>query len=359
VIGPIRRTKPRSDGPSLTSSYTELARTVKDAGLLRRQRFFYLSLFAGLLLSCAAVFTGMALLGNSWFQLLLAAAFGIIFTQFGFLAHEASHRQVFTSGRANDRLGRLLATALVGMSYSWWMSKHTRHHANPNMDGKDPDVDFDTISFLERDAAKQTGALALLTRWQGYAFFALLIFEGLNLHFRSVQHLTRRERTPGRALELSLIGVRLAVFAAAIFWMLPLGMAAAFLGVQLAVLGIYLGSSFAPNHIGMPIIPQGSRLDFLSKQVLTSRNISGGLPITLLMGGLNLQIEHHLFPSMPRLALARLKPMVQDHCATVGVPYTEATLFAAYAEVIRHLNQVGEAAPDPFDCPVVVQYRRR
>ena len=70
--------------------------------------------------------------------------------------------------------------------------------------------------------------------------------------------------------------------------------------MQLAVFGLYMGASFAPNHKGMPIIPADVKLDFFTKQVRTSRNISGGWWATALMGGLNYQIEHHLFPSMPR-----------------------------------------------------------
>ena len=61
---------------------------------------------------------------------------------------------------------------------------------------------------------------------------------------------------------------------------LPFGMACAFLGVQLAVFGLYMGASFAPNHKGMPIVPAGVKMDFFSKQVRTSRNIpaAGGRP---------------------------------------------------------------------------------
>jgi hypothetical protein len=57
-----------------------------------------------------------------------------------------------------------------------------------------------------------------------------------------------------------------------------------------------MGSSFAPNHIGMPLVSPKLKLDFLRRQVLMSRNISGGPPISVFMGGLNYQIEHHLFP---------------------------------------------------------------
>ena len=120
----------------------------------------------------------MILLGDSWLQLLMAGALGLIFTQFAFLGHEASHRQILTSGKANDRVGRLLATVFVGISYSWWMNKHTRHHANPNQVGKDPDIEPDTVSFLPESAATRTGVLAWITRRQGYLFFPLLLGRG-------------------------------------------------------------------------------------------------------------------------------------------------------------------------------------
>jgi fatty acid desaturase len=115
-----------------------------------------------------------------------------------------------------------------------------------------------------------------------------------------------------------------------------------------------MGASFAPNHKGMAIIPADSRIDFLTKQVLTSRNIRGGWFMSILMGGLNFQIEHHLFPSMPRPHLARAREMVREHCATLGIPYTETGLLQSYAIVVQYLNRVGLAARDPFDCP---QYR--
>ena len=217
-------------------------------------------------------------------------------------------------GPANDRTGRAIAAGVVGISYAWWMTKHTRHHANPNKVGKDPDIDFDTISFIEADAAKQRGLMALITRKQGYLFFPLLTLEGVNLHFTSIRTLFDRGPVKGRALELSLIAVRFAVYFGAIFWMLPLGMAFAFIGVQLAVFGVYMGASFAPNHKGMPIIPADVKLDFFSKQVLTSRNVSGGFWASALLGGLNYQVEHHLFPNMPRPHLAKAREIVREHC---------------------------------------------
>lgn len=359
TLGPIRNTIHRDpNAPSVINSYGVLLTSIKEAGLLRRTRLFYFGLFGILVVALGGLTTGFIMIGDSWFQLLIAAGLGILLTQFAFITHEASHRQVFESGRANDRVGRVLAAGVVGISYNWWMTKHTRHHANPNTIGKDPDIDYDTIAFLEEDAAKQRGLLRWIAQRQGYLFFPLLTLEGLNLHYLSIRTLFEKKvRIQGRALELSLIGVRLSAYVAVLFLVLPMGMAFAFLGVQLAVFGVYMGASFAPNHKGMPIIPRDEKVDFLRKQVLTSRNISG-FGMGTFMGGLNYQIEHHLFPNMPRPHLARAREMVIAHCEAQDIKYTETTLMRSYGIVVAYLNRVGLAARDPFDCPEVARYRR-
>jgi fatty acid desaturase len=343
--------------PPLTKAYLQLSQAIRERGLLRRTPWFYALVGAIILISLVGCTVGSVLLGHSWFQLLIAAALGIIFTQVAFLAHEAGHRQILAGGPANDRLARVLG-AVVGMSYSWWDSKHSRHHANPNRVGRDPDIDVDTISFIEEDAAKATGIRALITRRQGWLFFPLLTLEGVNLHYLSFRHLLSRGPVKGRWGELGLLAARFAVVLLPIFLMLPLGIAFAFLGVQLAVFGLYMGATFAPNHKGMPVIARDAKLDFFSKQVRTSRNISGGWWATWLMGGLNYQIEHHLFPSMSRLHLARARKMVREHCVALAVPYAETSIWRSYGIVIGYLNRVGLAARDPFECPISAQYRR-
>lgn len=354
--GTVRRAQ-----AAVTGTYATLAQRIKDAGLLRRRQGFYIGLLVVLgtaLLGLGVVF---ALLGDTWWQLVVAGALAVVLTQFAFVAHEASHRQVLASGPRNDRLGRILANGVVGISHSWWMSKHSRHHANPNKIGKDPDIAPGALAFYEEAARdpERRGFLRRLTRVQGWAFFPLLTLEGLNLHVKSLRTAVTSERGRARTVELTTIALRLGLYVAVVMWFLPLGLAAAFLGVQLAVFGVYMGASFAPNHKGMPVLPANSRLDFLSKQVLTSRNIRGGFLMTTLMGGLNLQIEHHLFPSMPRPNLARAREIVREHCAQVGVPYVETGLLRSYRIVVQHLNEVGLAARDPFECPMVATYRPR
>ena len=350
----------RLDRQDHTSSYTDLSRRVRLDGLLERTRRFYYLIFGMLMVALCAAIAGFVLLGHSWLQLLIAGALGIIFTQLAFLAHEAAHRQIFRNNQANDRIGRVIGTGLVGISYSWWMSKHSRHHANPNRIGKDPDIDGEALAFYPEKAQGLKGIRAVLARKQGYLFFPLLILEGINLHVASVRSLLTRGRgaKPGRWVELGLLAGRFALYLGAVFWVLPVGMAFAFLGVQLAIFGLYMGGTFAPNHKGMPIISATVKLDFFDRQVRTSRNIAGRFWPTVLMGGLNYQIEHHLFPSMPRPHLAKARLLVRQYCEERNVPYTEVSLAASYGSVINYLNRVGLGARDPFDCPVAAQLGR-
>ena len=146
---------------------------------------------------------------------------------------------------------------------------------------------------------------AFITRKQGYAFFPLLLLEGVNLHFISIRTLVSRAPVKGRWIELTGIALRFAIYLGVLFAFLPLGMAFAFLGVQLAVFGLYMGASFAPNHKGMPIIAKDAKVDFFSKQVLTSRNIKGR----------DLGVHSDGRPQLPGRA-----PPVPEHAASLPCP---------------------------------------
>lgn len=308
----------------------------------------------------ALVCTGAAMLvvGNSWLQLVVAAVLGFVLTQMAFLGHDASHRQVFESTAANEWTARVLTGLVGGLSYGWWMSKHSRHHGAPNQIGKDPDIDSEVLSFTPDAARTRRGFGARFTRVQGTLFLPLLLLEGLNLHYKGVQLLLRRDSGIKRVwVERAFVGLRLAGYLTLLFVLLPPGKAAAFLVVQLGVFGLFLGGAFAPNHVGMPIVPRGVRVDFLHRQVAMSRNVSGGWAIDLLMGGLNLQVEHHLFPAMARANLRAVRPLVRAHCAEQGVAYTETNLWSSYRQLLGYLNTVGVRVADPFRCPLVATLR--
>ncbi len=340
------------------SSFTALTRAVHDLGLMRRRYGYYWAKLIGAALILAAWVAAFVLIGDSWWQLASAGILAVVVTQIAFLGHDAAHRQMFKSGKWNDWVSLIVANLLVGISYGWWQSKHTRHHANPNKDGADPDIALTALAFTpERAVRHKSRAMRWLVAHQGWYFFPLLLLEGLSLHSDGVRRVLARGPMKRRWIELTFLTVRLGGLVALVFWVLPPGKAVAVLAVQLAVFGFYMGSSFAPNHIGMPLVSPKLKLDFLRRQVLMSRNITGGLPMSLLMGGLNYQIEHHLFPSMARPHLRQAQPLVAAYCAAQGVPYTQTSIWSAYRSVIGYLNTVGLKGKDPFLCPLVANRR--
>ena len=235
-------------------------------------------------------------------------------TQIAFLGHDAAHRQMFKSGRWNDWVSMIIANLLVGISYGWWQSKHTRHHANPNKEGADPHIALRAIAMTPAMATRHRNRLLQwLVAHQGWYFFPLLLLEGLSLHTDGLKRVLSRGKVERRWVEIAFLTVRLGGLAALVLAVLSPGKAAAFLAVQLAVFGLYMGSSFAPNHIGMPLVSPKLKLDFLRRQVLMSRNITGGPLISIFMGGLNYQVEHHLFPSMARPHLRKIQSLVATY----------------------------------------------
>ncbi|HEY0239906.1 MAG TPA: acyl-CoA desaturase [Friedmanniella sp.] len=356
VVTSSARTHGRA--PRTTSSFTALAREVHELGLMRRRYGYYWTRLVGAAVLLAAWVVGFVRLGDTWWQLLSAAVLAVLVTQVAFLGHDAAHRQIFASARWNDWASLVLADLFVGISYGWWRNKHTRHHARPNQDGYDPDIAFGVPAMTPAVADRHRSPLL---RWlvarQGWYFFPLLLLEGLSLHTEAVRRVTSRQPMERRWVEVGLLAVRLGGLLALVLLVLPLAKAAAFLGVELGVFGLYLGATFAPNHIGMPLVSAQLRLDFLHRQVLTSRNIEGGRWLSVVMGGLNHQVEHHLFPSMARPNLRRLVPLVVAHCAAEGVPYTRTTLWEGYRQVIVYLSTVGLKGNDPFLCPLVAERR--
>ncbi|MFF3875217.1 fatty acid desaturase family protein [Streptomyces sp. NPDC001978] len=323
------------------SDFSRLSRRISDAGLLERRRMYYVVRFGAVVLALAAGCAAFAVLGDSWWQLLVAVWLAGVFGQVGLAAHDLAHRQVFTGRRPAEIGGLIAADVLLGMSYGWWMNKHTRHHANPNHEEKDPDVAPGVLVWSRRQAGTARGLSAFVGRHQAALFHLLLTLEGFQLSVASFLAL-RNPVVKRPLLEGSLLILHFVVYFGAIFTVLSPGRAIAFVVVHEGLLGIYLGSVFAPNHKGMQMLTAEHGLDFLRRQVLTSRNVRGGRFTDALMGGLNYQIEHHLFPSMPTPALRQAQAITEQYCAELGIPYHQTGLIASHREALLYLKSAGE-----------------
>ncbi|MBM7773920.1 fatty acid desaturase [Actinokineospora baliensis] len=325
--------------PRRGSDFAELSRRIKSEGLLERRHGYYVARIATNAALLGAGVAAFLLLGDSWWQVLTAVLLAGVFTQFAFIGHDAGHRQIFGSRRGNDVLGYVHG-AITGISFQWWVGKHNRHHANPNHEDDDPDVDILVLAFSDRQALTKNGLALWVTKYQAFLFFPLLLLEAIMLRAASVQAVLRREIKPFR-LEGVLLAVHIAVYLSAVFLVLSPLKAVVFILVHQGLMGVYLGCSFAPNHKGMPMLTDEDSVDFLRKQVLTSRDILGGRWVDYLFGGLNYQVEHHLFPNMPRSNLRRAQPLVEEYCVRNGITYTHCGILASYKQVLRHLHSVG------------------
>jgi fatty acid desaturase len=337
---PHHLTAPTPPAALRGSDYAQLSRQVKRAGLLERRPSRYTWRIAVTVTLLAAGWAAFILVGDSWWQLAVAAFLAVMFTQVAFLGHDAGHRQISGSRRVSYILGVLLGNLGIGLSYGWWVDKHNRHHAHPNTEGADPDISMRVLAFTPAQARGSRGLSRMVFRNQAYLFFPLLLGEAFSVHVASIRALVSRDSRV-RLAEAALLATHLGGYLAVVFLVLPPVKAVVFILVQQGLFGVHLGLAFAPNHKGMPILGAADQSDFLRRQVLTSRNVRGGWLTDIALGGLNYQIEHHLFPSMPRPNLRRSQPLIREFCRQRGLPYCEASLVGSYAQALRHLAIIG------------------
>ncbi|MEU5978296.1 acyl-CoA desaturase [Streptomyces sp. NPDC047315] len=330
------------------SEFAPLLRTVKEQGLLAYRKGWYARGIGVNLLCLAGVVAGMFAVGGSWWVLLLAPVLAVFSARTAFIGHDAGHAQI-TGDRRISRIIQLVhGNVLLGMSQEWWNDKHNRHHANPNHIDKDPDVVADVLVFTQHQAVGRTGFRGWLTRHQALLFFPLTTLEGIALKvygFQSVFDPNGPGRTArARVVEGLLLAVHVVGYVALLLASMPVGQALVFGLVHQMLFGLHLGMAFAPNHKGMEMVDAetGKGWGHLRRQVLTSRNIRGGRVTDWLLGGLNYQVEHHLFPSMPRPHLRLVQPLVRAHCRRLALPYVETGLVESYRQALAHMREVGE-----------------
>ena len=223
---------------------------------MRRRYGYYWAKLIGAVVVLGIWTVAFVWLGDTWWQLASAAVLSVLLTQTAFLGHDAAHRQIFRSGKWNDWISLIIANLLVGISYGWWQSKHTRHHAKPNQEGADPDIDLAVIAFTPAQVDRRRN---VVTRWlvgkQGWFFFPILLFEGVSLHADAYAGSSARGTSGAAGPRSRSSWCRLGGLITLILIVLPPEKAVVFLVVQLAVFGFYMGATFAPNHIGMPLVP--------------------------------------------------------------------------------------------------------
>ena len=321
------------------TEYAELYRLVSSAGLLDKQPLYYswkfLSTAAMLGASIWLLITANAL----WVHLLNALFLGFVFTQIGFLGHDAGHRQMFRSGRKNE-IVLFFVNLLILLDRSWWIDKHNRHHAHPNDLDRDRDVDLPFLAFTEEVATSKRGIYRLVVRYQAFCMYPLMMAEALSLRMDGFQYLLRGKNVKYMFAESACVVLHLTIYLGALFHLLEPWHAALFILVHQATTGFYMANVFAPNHKGMLMVSKDTKMDFLRQQVLTARNIKSNPVTDLLYGGLNNQIEHHLFPTMARNKLRRSGKLITAFCEARGITCHRTGVLGSQKEILQHLHRV-------------------
>jgi fatty acid desaturase len=337
------------------ADYAQLKRLIADRGLLERHPLRYVPQVVALTAMIAGVAAGIGLFRGSWWVLVWAAPAAFLFGQLGFLAHEAEHNQILRSSRRNHLLGLFLFDLCLGGSAGWWAEKHNLHHAQPNRLGVDPDIDGGPIAVSRIQLPGIRGVSRRITRHQASVIWGLLSLEGFLIRVQTAGFMLRRA---GRnaTVEAVLLVAHAVAYTGGLIVVLGVGRGLVFALVHQLLLGLYLGLAFLPNHTGMAVLEQDEEMDFLRRQVLTARNLRAHPVTDYLTGVLSCQIEHHLFPRMPRSQLRRAAPLVRDFCEARGIAYRETGAIKAYADIYRHLRMValplrGRALPAPADAP--------
>ena len=329
VVQPVRPARRNDD-------YTELKQLVAAQGLLAKSGMNYSRQAVQLTVLFIVTASALVLANSTPLQLLCALPAALLFGQLAFIGHDSAHLQVFKSSRKNYILSVLMFNLALGASRGWWTDRHNRHHANTNDLVADPDFGSDVLAYAPEQVKGTTGFTRFMVRNQANFFGGLLFLQTMNSRYHTTRFLqVRKLRNWG--MEVGLIGAHYAIYVAVIFWAIGWKTGMSFIALHELLFSGYLGLAFITNHVGMAIPTPGENVGFLRAQATTSRNLKDNRVTDYLFGALTCQIEHHLFPAMPRNHLRAAAPIVRDFCRARGVEYHETTLLGALREVRQEL----------------------
>jgi fatty acid desaturase len=278
--------------------------------------------------------------GLLWIALAPLCAVGLL--TMGFAGHDAGHGALSRSRWVNDFWGQFCMTFLCGMSFGFWRSRHNLHHSRCQEIGGDPDMHFGVLFSVYPESANWKTPLGrVFLRVQKWAFWPLSAFYWVTLRYDGIRDLFQRPRE-----------TRIDRFLMPLHWLVLLVLPGMVCGWPAAIAAyvtmscvssVMTASVFIPNHIGMRRLGASDKLSYLEQQVTTSRNISNPRLLDFYYGGLNSQIEHHLFPRIAHNRYRLMRPIVRRFCEKRGIPYHEATLYRALASVGNHLGAMTTA----------------
>ncbi|KAL2621894.1 hypothetical protein R1flu_002099 [Riccia fluitans] len=309
-IGELYNAEPVSE---LLKDYRELRSVLMRSQMFRSSKVYYI--YKGLS-NFAILAASLAVLNWStsfWAILLSSCLIGLYWQQCGWLAHDFVHNQVTENRSFNSYVGGLFWGNLAqGFSLGWWKTKHNVHHAVTNeCDEKynpiDPDIDTLPLLAWSEDilASVDDPFIRSIISKQHLLFFPLLFLARISWMYSSWAHVSTFEMPKSlRLAERTCLLIHYATTLGIAFYFLPVPQALCWLLLAELFSGIGLSTIFVVSHNGMEMY--NNPRDFVTAQLSSTRNIKNQFFYDWFSGGLNWQIEHHLFPTLPRHNLHKL-----------------------------------------------------
>lgn len=292
-----------------------------------------------LLLLCAALYCVLAC-ASAWAHLLAGGLIGFIWIQSGWMGHDSGHHRI-TGHAALDRLLQVLSgNCLTGLSIAWWKCNHNTHHIACNSLDHDPDLQhmplfavssklFGLWSYFYQRTLVFDAASKFLISYQHWTFYPVMCFARINLLIQSAVFLLSSRKVPQRGLEIAGVAAFWVWYPMVVSCLPNWWERVAFVVASFVITGIQ-HVQFCLNHFSSEVYvgpPKGN--DWFEKQTAGTLDIQCSPWMDWFHGGLQFQIEHHLFPRLPRCHLRKVSPFVRDLCKKHGLPYAAASFWQA------------------------------
>ncbi|MCX6020674.1 MAG: acyl-CoA desaturase [Chloroflexi bacterium] len=323
-------------------AYAELRAKVMAHGILDRSYGYYAVLITVVLTAFFLSAYQIVMNPISFALVGWSLLFACCNVQLAGILHDAGPRTIFTATRLNDVIGHTVGS-LLAMPFYDWRHEHNKHHAHPNQEEEDPDIDLPFISLTRERYLARTGLSKLLAPYQMYLWYPLSSFVGITKRLYGFAYF-KREIGKDNVWQFGVYLLGLIAWFVLPFLAFDPAKAIFVLVLTNFASGAYLANIFAPNHKGMPFIEKDAKFSFMEQQIITSRNIKPGFLTDIIYVGLNYQIEHHLFPTCPRNRLKLLTPHVREVCRKYNLEFTEVGVFESNRILLAELNEVTRTA---------------
>ncbi|XP_037694550.1 fatty acid desaturase 2-like protein FADS2B isoform X1 [Choloepus didactylus] len=343
LIGDLAPEEPSQEtnkNSQLVEDFQELRRSLEDMNMFKANLgFFFLHLAQILILEALAWLT-LWYFGSGWtVTILISFLLTISQAQSAFLQHDIGHLSIFQKTKWNHLMHRFVMGHLKGLSADWWNYRHFQHHVKPNIYPKDPDIDMGPLFLLGDSQPVKYGKKKI----------KYIDYEKQHLYFYLVGlPLLMPVYFNGQSMQVMYLRRYWADIAmVSRFYIRHFITFSPFYGIFGTLLLIYLVKFLESpwiayvtqmSHIPMKMSTEENH-DWFSTQVLATCNIEQSFFNDWFTGHLNFQIEHHLFPTMPRHNYHKVAPLVKSLCKKHGLQYVNKSMLKALGDIPRALKK--------------------